>query len=135
MLFLIGKCLRHHGYVGVKNATLHSVFLLFVDGDRWTRGDISDLNYRTFDIKNMKTVKHKNNFMSFQLLEKNIYYFRLGASYAKNDQHNERVDKNQHIFLWVTDILKLSGKYNVSIHGHNEKEGSRNKGILLESVY
>ena len=106
--------------------------LLFGDDDSWTRDSVSDLKHLN---KHENSIKHKNNFISFQLLAKTSISASLSTVYAENvRRHNEWVEKNRQILWRVIEVLKLCGNCNLPIHGHNKKEDSNKKGVFLELV-
>lgn len=56
------------------NYLFYFVYLLFGVDDSWTRDSVSDLRHFTLKInKNKNSIRYKNNFIEFQLLE--IKYF------------------------------------------------------------
>lgn len=118
------------------NSLFCFVCLLFGGDDSWTRDGVSDLKHLILKInKHENSKKHKNNFISFQLLGKTNISASLSTAYAENiRKHNESVEKNRQILSKVIDILKFCGNCNLPLRGHNEKEGSSNKGVFLELV-
>jgi hypothetical protein len=73
--------------------------------------------------KHENSPKHKDNLVSFQLLEKVNIASRLSKVFAeKINIHNEMVKKNRLVVSKIIDILKLCGTCNLPLRGHNEKQ-------------
>ncbi|KAJ3620532.1 hypothetical protein MTP99_004473 [Tenebrio molitor] len=120
------------------NAFFCFVCLLFGGDDKWTREGVCDLKNLSTQIKKHEgSKKHKNNFVSFQLLGKTNITPCLSTVCAEAEEmrkHNEKVTKNRYILAKIIDILRLCGQCNLSLPGHSEKEDSKNSGLFLKIV-
>jgi hypothetical protein len=120
------------------NAFFCFVCLLFGGDDKWTEEGVCDLKHLvTKSNSHEGSKKHKDNFMSFQLLGRTNIATCLSTVDAEEQEikkHNEKVTKNRDILAKLIDILRLCSKCNLSLRGHNEKEDSKNRGVFLEIV-
>lgn len=119
-----------------KNSFFCFVCLLFGGDDNWTKNGVQDLKHLSDKIKKHEnSAKHRNNFVSFQLLGKTNIATCLSNAYAEEiKNHNVKVKKNRHVLSKIIDILKLCGNCNLPLRGHDEKESSSNKGVFLELI-
>jgi hypothetical protein len=118
------------------NAFFCFVCLLFGGDDKWSKEGMNNLKQLVPQIKKHEgSKKHKHNFVSFQLLGKTIVSTCLNTVCGEAEEirkHNEKVTKNRYLLGKIIDILRLCGKCNLSLRGHNEKEDSKNRGVFLE---
>jgi hypothetical protein len=102
---------KRRGYVVVKKQMPFSVlcaYCLVETISRLKKVCVCDLKHLVTKInKHEGSKKHKNNFVSFQLLGKTNIVTCLSTVYAEEiRKHNEKVTKNRDILAKIIDILR-----------------------------
>ena len=77
-----------------------------------------------------------NNCVSLQIFEKINILSAIDAGYCRSIiKHNELVDRNRHALNRIITCIKFCGFYELPlIRGHDEMEGSANRGVFLNLV-
>ena len=112
--------------------------LLFNSGDDvWTKSGVADLRKHLQQKikKHEGSAKHKVSTFNFKLLGATNIVNSFSSAYADAVRsHNETVRKNRDIISAIINILKLCGKCNLPLRGHDESSDSRYKGVFLEVI-
>ena len=71
-----------------------------------------------------------NNCVSLQIFEKINILSAIDAGYRRSIiKHNELVDRNR-----IINCIKFCGFHELPLRGHDEMEGSANRGVFLNLV-
>ena len=76
-----------------------------------------------------------NNYVSLQMFGKvNILSAIDGGYHRSIIKHNELVDRNRHALNMIINCIKFCGFHELPLRGHDEVEGSANRGVFLDLV-
>ena len=92
-----------------------------------------DLAHLSTKIKKHKDfVEHIGLATSYKLLgSKAEIGHHMQSAYKQNIlKHNEQVTKNREALSKIINIVKLCGKFELPLRGHNEKTNSDNPGVF-----
>ena len=106
-----------------KRNSLFCIPSLLYGGDAaWTQIGVRDLHHIHTKIKKHKTsVKHVNNVIDFSFLVSVDIAQRLDTGHQlMTARHNEKVTQNRIILSKIIDCIKVCGKYELSLRGHDE---------------
>lgn len=116
----------------VKNALFCFPCLLFSGEDAWTKSGFTNINkIKDKTDKHERSVKHKNNVVSLELLGKVNIKENLSEAYKLSIiEHNNKVRMNREILSKIIDCIEFCGDYEIPLRGHDETENSLNPGIF-----
>ena len=76
-----------------------------------------------------------NKRVLLQMFEKVNIISAIDAGYRRNIiKDNELVDRNRHALNRIINSIKFCGFYKLPLRGHDEVEGSANRGVFLDLV-
>lgn len=115
-----------------KNALFCFPCLLFGGDTSWTKSGIKDLNHINRNIeRHEKSQLHLNNMVNLSLLGTADIASQLDSGYRLSiARHNEKVKENRQILSKIIDCIKLCGKFELPLRGHNDPVDSRNPGVF-----
>ena len=110
--------------------------LLFGGESLWTNKGCNDLKHLSERISKHECSKaHMNNCVSLQMFGKVHILFAIDADYRRSIiKHNELVDRNTHALNRIINCIKFCGFHELPLRGHDEVEGSANRGVFLDLV-
>ena len=99
----------------------------------WVTTGMKDLAHLSAKIKkHMESKEHIGLATSYKLLgSKAEIGHHMQSAYKQNIlKHNEQVTKNREALSKIINIVKLCGKFELPLRGHNEKTNSDNPGVF-----
>ena len=98
----------------------------------WTTTGVTDLNHLSEKIhKHTRSNDHLNRVIDLNVLGKTDIGDYMESAYKQNiAKYNEQVAKNRDALSKIINIIKLCGKFELPLRGHDEKEGSNNPGVF-----
>ena len=74
-----------------------------------------------------------NNCVSLQMFGKVNISSTIDASYRRSIfKHNKLVHRNRHALNRIINCIKFCGFHELPLRGHDEVEGSANRGVFLD---
>lgn len=106
--------------------------LLFGGETSWTKTGITDIRHLSEKLKkHQSSVKHLNNIVAFSMLGKTNIATALSGAYRMSiEKHNDEVRKNRETLSKIIDCIKLCGKLELPLRGHDETASSQNPGVF-----
>jgi Domain of unknown function (DUF4371) len=107
-------------------------------GDQtWSVHGTRDLKHLSEKIKRHETSSaHITCSMKYQMLGAVDIAKEIDESQTLcQERHNKIVARNGHVLNRVIDSLKFSGRNELPIRGHDERESSEKKGVFLEFLF
>ena len=110
--------------------------LLFRGESLWINKDCNDLKHLSERISKHECNKdHMNNCVSLQMFGKVSILFAIDADYCRNMiKHNELVDRNRYALNRIINSITFCGFHELPLRGHDEVEGSANRGVFLDLI-
>lgn len=105
-------------------------------GSSWNKTGYRDLKHLSERVKAHQISQvHMDSAVKYKLLGRVNIMSQLNEGYSLSVcRHNELVDKNRHVLSRVIDAIKFIGFHELSLRGHDEKEGSLNRGVFLDLI-
>lgn len=102
----------------------------------WARSGVKDLHHLPEKIRKHESSRgHMNSSTGFALLGTTNILSQLNSAYRESIlQHNNKVRKNRHILMRIISCVKFCGAFELALRGHDESEGSENRGIFRELI-
>ncbi|XP_078522463.1 zinc finger MYM-type protein 1-like [Lissotriton helveticus] len=115
-----------------KNSLFCFPCLLFGGEVPWTKTGVTDLKHLSEKIKKHEACKsHLDSSIKLAMFGRMNIASQLDDSYRiAIRNHNLEVDKNRYILSKLIDCVRFCGAFELALRGHDEQEGSSNKGIF-----
>ena len=116
-----------------KNAFFCFPCLLFSkDKNPWVTNGVNDLHHLKGKIlKHGRSKDHINHVIDYQFLGKGSIGDHMNSAYKQSiAKYNDQVAKNRDALSKIINIIKLCGKFELPLRGHNERASSDNPGVF-----
>ena len=99
----------------------------------WTTTGVDDLTHLSMKIqRHAEHPDHLHRVIDFNTFGKIDIGDYMGSAYKQSiAKYNVQVAKNRDALSKIINIIKLCGKFELPLRGHDEKAGSNNPGVFL----
>ena len=106
--------------------------LLFGGETVWTTTGFKDLKHLSERlVKHESCASHVDNAIKLGLLGTTNVASQLDSAYRRGiEQHNRQTEENRYVLGRIITCIKLCGKCEIALRGHDESAGSLNPGIF-----